>query len=184
MPVIVVEGMDNTGKSTLCDRLFRTGKSVMTRSPGPQSEVALKNYYHTMVELAERTHFAGFNFIFDRMSLVSEEVYGRVLRGDSIFGKDWGKLWDDFIQTLDPTFVYCRPPRARVLHTLNQNPQMEGVVLRGEKLLNRYDYFFTITEEIEDLILKGRLYNYNWVDDPDASILMEELLKGGLLTAW
>jgi len=154
--MIVVEGMDNTGKSTLVESL--TGKFGLKyyKSPGPDVGRA---YQMRWVE--ERIGDSDNNIIFDRFPLISEEIYGTHLRGYSNFEKEVD-LYKNFKER-GPLIIYCRPPMEEVISFKDGREQMEGVVENSIQLLLMYDQWFT--EKIVERAWNLTSYNYLSKDD-------------------
>ena len=127
---IIVIGMDNTGKSTLCEQLSK--------------ELNLE-HLHSLGYKPPREHllaFMGYNLvndkdvIFERFSYFDEIIYGPVLREESKFDLD-----DDFYMTIyreNPKIIYCRPPR-KVIFNWGEREQMEGIIDNSVELLSRWD---------------------------------------------
>lgn len=132
--IIIVEGMDNTGKTTLVEQLVRETGYDRVRSSGPQS-------LEDMIDKVE-TCLTSDNIIYDRFPLISEEVYGPALRGYSLW--EFSRWREYFIQLLQlkPLFIYCRPARETILRSINQREQLEGVVERASVIIDIYDRVF------------------------------------------
>lgn len=183
MPVIVVEGMDNSGKTTLVQKLHKVNAGIVIKSLGPSTEDGTKAYLAKAISLADTAsnQATKLNVIFDRVALVSEEIYGRVLRGYSVFEEDWTFWWEKFIEKLDPYFIYCRPDLDAILFTIGERAQLEGVENNVVKLLNNYDRFFLQSPWMEELLLKGRMSIYSYTAHPDPANLIEHLVEKGAL---
>lgn len=160
MAVILVEGCDNTGKTTLVNKLaHKTGYTVV-HSKGPDKD-QIKPWLNHILEKAEN----GENLIMDRVSLVSEQVYGPILRGDSVFGpSEWLGLWGRFME-LQPKIVYCRPPREVILGTITEREQMGGVAENCRKLIDAYDNFFNYLLEVR--LATFLVYDYTRHDEEE-----------------
>lgn len=162
--IILVEGMDNTGKTTLVNRLKKQlpGQVVCYKSPGPCTGEQLKSWL--IAHFNDCTHSSADFIIFDRIPLVSEEVYGPAIRGDSHFKEDWSEWWTQFL-SLHPLCIYVRPPLHTILQTWSGRPQMEGVEEQITSLLDSYDRFY------RERILNVRAIpsiQYDFTRDPEA----------------
>lgn len=109
--MIVIEGPDGAGKSTLIEKLSRElDIPVAPRvvSKDAEAMVDLQAWVHDNLEAGWQ------NTIFDRHRLISEPIYGPALRSDPQPGFD-DPLW--FYEELtrfyliNPLVVYCLPPR-------------------------------------------------------------------------
>lgn len=163
--MLVVEGMDNSGKSTLAHELARaTGRHVV-HSPGHRlTPPQLRDW-------AEKSLFSPANpyIIYDRHPVISESVYGPVLRGKSIFHETWlGRfVRRSFYEHVRPLIIYCRPPVTDI--TDFRKPEMDGVTDNALKLLSAYD---GLIDELVDEGVRVLRYNYQ-VDEVDE--LLEQI---------
>lgn len=128
---IIVLGMDNTGKTTLCRDLSKLlGYKHMT-SLGPKAT------YMEMTEFIEDNLIESEeSIVFERFCLFEEMVYGEILRGASKF--DWGGLYFNKLMQANPLIIYCRPSRDRIF-SFGLRDQMEGVIEKRERLLATFD---------------------------------------------
>lgn len=136
--MIVVEGMDNTGKTTLVSQLREKYLfPVLVSSRYYETENRTEKWVrwiYKMMELSRDEHI-----IFDRFPLISEHVYGPILRGKNVLAEH--PAWPDLLGKfggLEPLIIYCRPPMEHVLNW-RERPQMGGVKEQSEKLLKAYD---------------------------------------------
>lgn len=174
--VIICEGCDNTGKTTLVQRLQLFTGARVVHSPGPQPEKELKSWTKAELLLANVE-----DIIYDRFPLISEEVYGPILRGKSLFGEEWGEWWGA-LMLVRPVIIYCRPPREVVCGpTLMERDQMEGVVSHCNQLLDAYD---KLMKKIQSLIPHDSFFVYDYTQDPMALDLRGRLEEGRWSRAW
>ncbi len=164
--IIIVEGMDNTGKTTLVEQLVKETGYDMVRSPGgPQS-------LEDMIDKVE-TCLISDNIIYDRFPLISEEVYGPVLRGYSLWKfLRWREYFIQLLQ-LKPLFIYCRPGGETILRTINQREQLEGVVERASVIIDIYDMVFDHLRRFYhvDVVV------HNYQEDPLAKNIFQIIKK-------
>lgn len=130
--MIIVEGMDNTGKTTLIKSLvaqfdleYRGSASELRGDPS-------KLVAWVDEELARPTVKPP---IYDRFPLISEEVYGPILRGRSSIPE---RRYDGWAQAHSVLFIYCRPPLGYI-RRWGTREQMEGVKEFDKELIARYD---------------------------------------------
>jgi len=155
---IIVCGMDNTGKTTLCNSLeAKTGfKVVPPMGPGFSKEIMMDNILLYMNKWE--------SVIFERFSIFEEMIYGKVLRGKSKF--DYSDIIS--VQKYNPVIVYCRPPKD-VIFNFGDRSQMDGVIEQKEKLLKEWDNLIYNTLE------KFKIIEYDWTKDK-----LGNLLPGGI----
>lgn len=140
--IILVEGMDNTGKTTLSKRLMQDLHSASFNFEYFHNEK--KNCRLEALETAMACLEVGRrkNIIMDRFIISGEYVYGRKLRGKSLFTTIETEMYMRFLSTLSVAQIYCKPPINVVLSNLGEREQMEGVVENAKELYNTYDSFF------------------------------------------
>lgn len=102
--MIVLEGPDNAGKSTLGKQLSeRFGGEVYHSSDPKMSYEQLRDKMRAIIGDPRR------DAIYDRVPLISEGIYGSVLRGVNRFNNHEGAgLWQLFAAA-KPLIIYCRP---------------------------------------------------------------------------
>jgi hypothetical protein len=131
----LVEGMDNTGKTTLCARLhedlhFPLVKCPSVRGMGLDESV---EWQKNFLKLAYQH-----DIIADRLALISEAVYGPVLKKDNILvnNKFWPLLVHQFLAA-KPMIIFCNPP-LEVVTAWDGRQQMKGVQEHADALYLQY----------------------------------------------
>lgn len=131
---IIVLGMDNTGKTTLCSELAERLDWLHVNSLGPQA---------TKQEMCEFMDFVLDSeepMVLERFCFFEEMVYGKVLRDRSKF--DWDpSLYALKLKVARPLIIYCRPPKETIFQ-FGDREQMSGVIEQGEKLLSEFDELY------------------------------------------
>jgi len=166
--IIIVEGMDGTGKTTLVQQLahhldVRPKKFV--KSSGPYEEFKRTLVASTIPELNELETASAkgrpIKRLYDRFPLISEAVYGPILRGRNCFGGLYYPLRSRLL-ALKTVIIYCRPDRD-VIHTnVQQTPQMSGVREYFDELLDAYDKLF---EELMDSPMNSYITVFDYTQD-------------------
>lgn len=146
--IIIVEGMDGTGKTTLVQQLayrlkIRPIKFVGSLGPSDDYMQALINPTKLEITELETVSAKGgaIKRIYDRFPLISEAVYGSILRGRNCFGGLHYSLMSRLL-ALKTVIIYCRPDRGVIMNNIQQGPQMNGVREHFGELLDAYDKFF------------------------------------------
>lgn len=161
MKVIVI-GMDNTGKSTLCENLAKELKLEHLHSLGykPSKETLLNFMAYNLTNEKD--------VIFERFSFFDEIIYGPVLRYYTKFN-----IGDDFYYNLlekEPYIIYCRP-EDNVIFNWGNREQMDGVIEHEQELLNRWDALVDILKEDGFKVI-----DYDYTKDSTSKLIKE--IKG------
>lgn len=154
--MIIVEGMDNSGKSTLAKHLAQKFELEYLHSPSEY-----RNNPKLMIDWARDQMVNKRLAVYDRFSPISDRVYGPVLRGGTPYNDtEEGRGAVELLKETPHVIIYCRPGRERILN-FGSREQMDGVVHQAIKLLEAYD----------DLMGKMQLEGYNIVtynyDNPE-----------------
>ena len=97
--MIIVEGIDASGKSTLVDYLAKHLHMPVQRSEGPPKAPGEMNE-----RLARYSHLP--QTIFDRHPVISQTIYSAMRHSDIGFQEEWLTwLYDE----IKPTIIYCDP---------------------------------------------------------------------------
>jgi hypothetical protein len=123
--LIVVEGMDNTGKSTLAQHIAEKFKIVLMANKQRPRSVSEAIRYTSIV----RTVSSIFPVIVDRWAPISEPVYGPILRGENLA---------EGISDEADLIIYCRPP-IEVIMNYGNREQMPGVIENTREIVAAYD---------------------------------------------
>lgn len=134
--MLVVEGPDGSGKSTFIQEVTRQLRESFiayelpprhcTSTGGPVPDLA------TWIE-DDRKRWSWHRpsvAVWDRHPLISEPIYGPLIRGSIQLGFDNAQVyagwWRDFIQS-GAVFVFCLPPLEKVLENLERTEHMAGI---------------------------------------------------------
>ncbi|MDE2098834.1 MAG: hypothetical protein KGL39_16395 [Patescibacteria group bacterium] len=172
LPMIIVEGMDNTGKTSLTQYLGHRYGLPVIHSEGPRGVIESFKWVESAMNLHKN------NIIYDRFPLVSEEVYGVVLRNYSVFDNPPGEELRHRLVGAKPILIFCRPP-LDVMGRFGEREQMEGVIENSIQLSQRYEeVIFGEFSEIDPI-------SFDYSSDPDYTNLITNfelrLVKGGFV---
>lgn len=132
--MFIFTGMDNSGKTTLVNKVSKELGLPVVKSMGPNHTKDEKHIWF-LDQMAREKAFPR-SVIFDRFLPFEEMVYGKILRGDPIYSLD-----DPYMKSLNglnPTIIYTRPP-SEVIFNFGDREQMEGVIETKERLLAAWD---------------------------------------------
>lgn len=138
--MIIVEGMDNSGKSTLAKHLAEKFGLEYLHSPSEYKNDTNKMIGWAIEKMLERKYMPHKKpKVYDRFSPISDRVYGPVLRGGTSYNDTIaGKSAVELLKTVPHLIIYCRPERERILN-FGSREQMDGVTSQATKLLEEYD---------------------------------------------
>jgi len=171
MALVIIEGSDGSGKSTLIERARSECKRYFWAarpSRRPDSCDALYDAA-TWIE-ASRLHDV--TLVLDRHPYISEPIYGQILRGKSLIppGSRTAMI-RELIKEAD-RFIYCRPPRSVITDnvTASSARQLAGVLTKHLDIVDAYDQSMR-----EILRLGGKVLWYDYTFDKRP---LEDLLFG------
>ena len=151
--MIILEGPDNAGKTTLGVRLQRDLVVALVHSPKPNPErTPDQALAKSNSQLLPDRH------ILDRVYVISEWVYGPICRGGSALDNRHSKALECLLNQ-EHLIIYCRPPTQVILRN-NGREQMDGVLENHERIIQKYD------EIMEELPRYGncQVIEYDWTD--------------------
>lgn len=139
--IIIVEGPDGAGKSTLITRLCRELPQYfwcLRASRRPPDYHAILDF-QTWLDQASGSLVPP-NLILDRHPLISEPIYGRIIRGFSMVPDTWPEIRTRLTATATPVIIYCRPRELETIELRARNQgQMKGVLENLPALVDAYD---------------------------------------------
>jgi thymidylate kinase len=163
--MIILEGPDNSGKSTLATALVNQfGSSISlsdhTRAVGEERD-------RLMVGVPGRVYGAlqhgvagqGTVQLHDRL-FFSELVYGRILRGQVCFNWTQQQHICRVLTAIQPPIIFCLPPIEKCLSNLHGRHQLEGVTENAELIYHAYDAMKALA--------KPPITVYDWTRGPAA----------------
>lgn len=138
--IIMIEGPDGSGKTTLAQRLAKQTGFVYEHRSKPKDEEERRNmlsgYYYGVT--------SDKNLIWDRC-WYSEIVYGGVMRDQSVITTE--EMWD-----LERTLAACGG--GLIIHCTEDHPELlwDRATARGEDYIMKYEDLAAITLEYERLL--------------------------------
>jgi predicted HAD superfamily Cof-like phosphohydrolase len=135
MTIIIVEGPDGAGKTTLINRLQKDLNVITIKSPRPRDYHDCKDLLARTMLIAENT-----NILCDRIGIISEPIYGPICRGTHPF-----PTWDEsheMLALINPIIIWCQPDVSVCEDNLDSQPQMNGVIEHIDDLCDAYSKFF------------------------------------------
>lgn len=164
--MVIVEGPDGAGKSTLCANLKRDS-IVDEILPSPKLSkgdlgVLTWNYF--------REYGGNKRIAVDRM-LFSELVYGPLLRQKIVFSpKQFIELMDMLLYQEYNPVVFCLPTNLNFKR--DENPE---VIAKSYDLHRRYQFMSDIFTNLKHFNFKPCAFRYDWEDPKSYPALLEFL---------
>lgn len=149
--MIVIEGPDNSGKSTLGEYLSQQLQTPLRHSEKPNPEwTALEALEHSCRQLRPQ------QAILDRIYVISEYIYGPICRGRSALAEQHARAMLD-LYSRPYLIIYCRPRMDTILRNGGRE-QMEGVLDNHQKIVEAYD---SLMEELARFSC-CKILRYDW----------------------
>lgn len=132
MALIIVEGCDGAGKTTLINKLQKDLNLITIKSPRPRNYQDCKDLLARTLLLAEGT-----NVICDRIGIISEPIYGPICR--NTLGFPPKSETEKILEAINPIIIHCNPPVHACLENQHVKEQMPGVTDNTLKLYAAYN---------------------------------------------
>lgn len=128
--ILIIEGCDGSGKTTLFRNLRYYLNGVFLSSSGPPEDHQLYVETQWIAQVPSQT-----TLVLDRFRLISELVYGPILRERSRVDIDFVAQW---IEAFQPRIIFCDPGLHIVKRNVSAEKQLEGVHSNLDKIYGRY----------------------------------------------
>ena len=162
---IVVFGCDNTGKTTLAQKIaFKLGGQYV-KSLGPN-----KTKNEQLDFMFENLNSDGIK-VFDRFPIIEESTSGVVLRGHNNF-QTWREQEMDLLNKV-AVFIFCNPGLFNILNW-GEREQLVGVKDHALELINKYNEIAVLLQDYYHNVIE-----YNYKVNPVDEIFINNL-KGKL----
>lgn len=161
--MIIIEGPDNSGKSTLGTQLSDALGIPLRHSVRPAPEWSHRQCFeHSARQLRPQ------RAILDRVYAISENIYGPICRKENGLGDNAKKALMDLYHR-PYLVIFCRPPVRDILAN-GEREQMEGVLENHHDLIRGYDRL------MEDMVRFSlcTVIQYNWTDKTSLPELIDK----------
>lgn len=146
--MIIVEGADNSGKSTFAHRI---GLTVYPAGPAPKTPDEEKK---CLTEQRARSHD---NCVSDRVTCISQQVYG-----GRLFDRILGEELIDMITVPSVVVVYCRPPNRVLMDMSTHKVKGYDTEEHLQKIMDNQHVFI---ERYDSLMSTIPHVVYDWTDN-------------------
>lgn len=160
--MIIVEGPDGAGKTTLINKLVKgTGLPVAPRVVSKDAEAMTD-----LVAWTEENVKKGWqNVIFDRHRLISEPIYGPVLRPEfepKFDDQGWlHSMYHEFYMGVRPLVIYCLPSFDVVWENVKDDPSNRVV---GQRQQLRAIYGAYLNRAMVEQLFNPSTFLYDYTD--------------------
>lgn len=174
--MIIVEGPDGAGKTTLIESIVEaTGLPVAPRvvSKDAEAMVDLKKWVKDNIA-------GGFQkMIFDRHRLVSELIYGPILRSKPEPGFDDPEWLHEHLfglyREVKPFIIYCLPPAQAVWQNVMTDD--DNKVFHSNPTAVHQIYELYRTKAVTDSLFHSRAFIYDYTDKATAEMTLSYLIR-------
>ncbi len=135
--MIIIEGPDNSGKSTLASNI---GLPYKHPGPAPINEFELNMCLHNQHESMNEA------IIYDRVSCISHQVYNEGWFNHPLLRQYLNSL----IENKKVLFIYCRPPESHLMNFAHHKAKdydteehIKKIIDNQSIYINRYDELFS-----------------------------------------
>jgi len=138
--LVIVEGIDGTGKTTIVSKLEHSGMNTLFYNYDPLTQDLVSKYKNINIECAK-------NSVSDR-SFISEIVYGTVVRGHSRLAFDDYKRLLEFYANIGTNAIYLKADLKTLLTRRQDDPKdLELLNKFFEPLNEAYDKAMEIAQK-------------------------------------
>lgn len=134
--LFIIEGPDGSGKSTLIKKL----RESLPQYAAFISTTSRPSDLGDILGYMDWTTYPRRDLIIfcDRYPLISEMIYGPILRGTSLI-KGTVKDFEKYLRFQSAYIINCRPPSKQIKKNIKKNDQRGGVVECIDGIIKRYD---------------------------------------------
>lgn len=140
--MIILEGFDNSGKSTLAQKLGLPVK----HAGGPP-----KDFRQLTTNLEEQLEYCGKPVVLDRVTCISDQVYG-----NKMFDLHLQAYLKQMLKCKSSVLVYCRPPIEAILNFTDHQVKdhdtaehLEDIKTNAIRYIDRYDQLMSTIDHIK-----------------------------------
>jgi len=137
--MIIIEGCDNTGKTTLKERILKVKSGAVSGPKQTRPPEDPQAYMERLWEILMKPNTDG--MVFDRFYF-SELVYGPLFRGKVSFTPTERVLIEKMLKKHNPLIIYCHRAPERIIERIYEREQLHGLEEKIPKIIERYNEIF------------------------------------------
>lgn len=165
--LLVIEGADCMGKTTLVGQLQEALKWPSLHTGGPKTNEQLE-------EGMRRVEAINSSYLIDRLPLISEIAYRPISRDGDMVPIETQWIWINRVAELSPVIIFCRTstlPHLVAVERPHKSFEYWAKVQAGyQGIVDRYDFL------IENLKSRTPVFVYDWTD-PEAYGKMQAFVQ-------
>lgn len=146
--MIIIEGCDNTGKSTLLKQLCSRIPELRYVEHGPRPPKDYNDYFTEMLGVMSEGDVD--RVIVDRFYF-SELVYGPILRGKVGLAPCQVDFLNATLRDIKPFIIICYNTNAAIKSTFSEREQLEGVEENIDKIQEKFFSLFKGKNSYHDI---------------------------------
>ena len=141
--LIILEGADGSGKTSLATRIRKDldEYTLFLKSSGPPSIGQLADVIGWLASVPTRIPL-----VCDRLSVISEYVYGPIIRGKCLHGLTPEQI-ANWLRARPSLVIHCRPSYSALAAGVRKEVQMDGVILNHRHIIKGYDELMGLLRE-------------------------------------
>lgn len=157
--MIIIEGPDNAGKSTLAHKL---GLEYKHPGPAPINNFELNMCLHTQLQLMKLP------IVHDRVTCISHQVYNEGWFNNHLLRQ----YLDQFIACKQVLFIYCRPSESHLMNFAHHKAKdydtedhIKRVINNQHQFIQLYDKIFESIPHIVYDFTDQDMFKYKFIDE-------------------
>lgn len=166
MTIVVLEGPDNSGKSTLAKYLCDATRALYYHPGGAPADIQAERRF--LIEQQQLINSGG-PLVMDRLTCVSQQVYN----GHAEFDQERLRHLDVVTRSQFVFVVYCRPPNEVLCDTSNFTWRSDETEEHRQKIITRA---FEWVQKYDDLMTKVPCAHYDFKDSTASEVLRTALI--------
>lgn len=178
--IVILEGPDNAGKSTLANKLKADLNLEVVHPGGPPKNIA-DAIARCVEQSAVFSMSAEVNFIYDRVTCISDMIY----RGVPEYHRVFKKFQAQFCRSMNVVIIICRPSNERLRNFddhVTKEHETEEVVQHAKDNVDRIisEYDAVIDDFSSDRYIDCIIYDFEHDSDGEEYKILKSFIYNRL----